>query len=184
MLPTDLRITSDLLWRSALAVAVFDAAYVLLLMRRVRPATFRALGVHVSVVGVLFFGGVWLVMAAVFWEAVYSYVFPAGARWLLPLGMGALNGAAVGLAWRLAARSPNPALRYCLLGGLWGVLTHLWAVARGIVAQPPMLQGAQPAAAVVFAGFEFALYWCLILTAAWLWRRVGLWLQRAVGVGV
>jgi hypothetical protein len=34
-------------------------------------------------------------------------------------------------------------------------LTHTWAVYRGVVDKPPMLQDASPVAAVVIAFFEY-----------------------------
>ena len=30
-------------------------------------------------------------------------------------------------------------VNYCLLGGLWGALTHMWAIHRGILDKPPMV---------------------------------------------
>jgi len=57
-------------------------------------------------------------------------------------------------------------LTFCLLGGVLGSLTHIWAVTRGIVTKPPMLQGASPLGAVVFAFFEYIFYWCTILLLA------------------
>lgn len=51
------------------------------------------------------------------------------------------------------------------------MITHLWAVYRGIVDRPPMLQGADPVAAIVIAVFEFMFYWCIMLSVALLLRR-------------
>jgi hypothetical protein len=62
--------------------------------------------------------------------------------------------------------SGKPVLTYCLLSGVLGSLTHIWAVYRGIVSKPPMLQGASPLAAIVFAFFEYIFYWCTILILA------------------
>ena len=49
-------------------------------------------------------------------------------------------------------------MRFCLFGGLWGMMTHLFAVSIGIVCKPPVLQGAAPVVAVVMAIFEFMFY--------------------------
>jgi hypothetical protein len=69
--------------------------------------------------------------------------------------------------WALALRSKwNPVLTFCLLGGALGSLTHVWAVRRGVLTKPPMLQGASPFAAVIFAFFEYIFYWCTILVFA------------------
>ena len=70
----------------------------------------------------------------------------------------------------------NPIINFCLLGGALGSLTHIWAVYRGIVTKPPMLQGASPLGAVGIAFFEHIYYWCIILTFAmitnWIWIKL------------
>jgi len=69
--------------------------------------------------------------------------------------------------WTISLRiKGSPVLTYCLLGGILGSLTHIWAVYRGLVTKPPMLQSVSPLAAVVIAFFEYIFYWCVILTAA------------------
>src|SRR5574341_1546938 len=104
---------------------------------------------------------------ASFWDSVYHYLFPAWARPFLPFFFGLLSAAmALGFWWGATRLSINPILTFCLFGGLWGMVTHLWAVYRGIVNKPPALQGANPVAAVVIAIFEFIFYWCLILGLA------------------
>jgi hypothetical protein len=49
----------------------------------------------------------------------------------------------------------NPVLGYCRLGGVWGSLTQIWAIYRGVVTKPLMLQGASPVAAVIIAFFAY-----------------------------
>ena len=86
--------------------------------------------------------------------------------WLLYAGISLLF-------WWLAVRlRGNAVVNFCLFGGLWGMITHLFAVSIGIVTKPPVLQGAAPAATVIFAIFEFMLYWCIILTIAVLLHHV------------
>jgi len=60
----------------------------------------------------------------------------------------------------------NPVVSFCLLGGLWGMITHMWAVYLGIVDKPPILQGVAAAAAVVVAVFEYVFYWSVVLVLA------------------
>jgi hypothetical protein len=93
-------------------------------------------------------------------------VFPAWSRWLLPPAQALLGAAVTLIAVRIAERLRHPVIAFCLLGGLWGSVAHVWAVYRGIMTKPPMLRGASPAAAVIFASFEFTLYYCLITLAA------------------
>jgi hypothetical protein len=71
------------------------------------------------------------------------------------------------LFWWLSLRLPGwPTLNFCLLGGLWGMVTHLWGVSRGLIDYPPMLQGVSVLAVAVMPIFEFVFYWCIILRIA------------------
>jgi hypothetical protein len=110
-------------------------------------------------------------MVCFFWEPVYHYVFPEWARWVIPPIYGVVFAAVGWLFYWLALRLPgNPVVNLCFLGGLWGMITHIWAIYRGILDKPPMLQGASPVAAAVMPIFEFIFYWCVILSTASLLR--------------
>lgn len=166
-MPTDVKITTELLLQGTLLFALIDGIYVPLLAWRLRRDFFLRLKWPLAAAAALVWYGIWAWAIGNFWETVYAYVFPAWARTWTPFI--ALVGAALaGLGlWVLAARlKGNPVLSFCLLGGSLGTLTHIWAVYRGVVSKPPMLQGASPLAAVVFAFFEYMLYWCIILTLA------------------
>ncbi len=173
VLPPDVRVTTEILWKAALVFAPIDAAWVALLARRVDARAFRSLRRPLLATSGIFWFLLWLVLTSgVYWEAVYHYVFPAWARWLVPPVYGLLFVGVARLFWQIAPRLPGAAVvNYCLLGGLWGSLTHIWAIWRGILDKPPMLRGASPLAAVVFPFFEFVLYWCLTLTAALVVQR-------------
>ena len=86
------------------------------------------------------------------------------------------------ILWESAQRFKfHPVIGYSLLGGLWGIGTHIWAVYRGVVEKPPMLQGASPVAAVVIAFFEYIFYWCVILSVAVLMQSGGKAFHRKTG---
>jgi hypothetical protein len=172
-LPPDIRITSEVLWRGALIFALIDAGFVPLLAWRIKPARFRQLKWILVGTMAVFFSAIWGALASYyFWEPVYHYIFPEWARWLLPPVYGLLFAAVGLLFWWLALRLPgNAVVNFCLLGGLWGMISHVVAVHGGIVDKPPMLQGASPVAAIVIAIFEFIFYWCISVSAAWLLRR-------------
>jgi vacuolar-type H+-ATPase subunit I/STV1 len=92
-------------------------------------------------------------------------VFPPGARWIIPPLYGILFSMAGLLFWWIATRLKKYAvITFLLLGGLWGVITHVLAIMRGILEKPPMLQGSGPAAALTIAAFEFIFYWCICLS--------------------
>jgi hypothetical protein len=174
---TDIKITTELLYRGMLIFGLIDAVYVPLLARRVSEETFRQLKWPLVIAAAFVWFGIWSWAMGGFWETVYSYVFPAWARAWAPWIAFVAAGAGVLALWALAVRMRGKSvLTYCLLGGILGSLTHIWAVQRGIVTKPPMLQGASPVAAIVFAFFEYMLYWCTILVlavvAAWITTRL------------
>ena len=178
MFPPGFRITSEMLWRGTLLFALIDAAFVPILVWRISKPTFRQLSRALFATTAIFWCCIWIWAVGNFWDSVYRYVFPGWARWLIPPVYGLLFAGVGLLFWWLATRLPGtPVASFCLLGGLWGMITHLWAVLLGIVEKPPVLQGAAPAAAVTVAVFEFMFYWCLILSIAallfhgWRWLR-------------
>jgi len=172
MLPDDSKITTVILLRGALFFALVDSIFVPVLLCRIKPTLFRQIKwVQVIIAGIIWFG-IWDWAIDNFWKTVYIHVFPAWGQYLIPPFFGLLMAIiALGL-WSLATRlTQHPVLGYALWGGLWGVCTHIWAVYRGIVTQPPMLQGASPVAAVVIAFFEYVFYWCIVLSLSALAHR-------------
>ncbi len=166
----DVKVTTEVLWHATLIFAPIDAVFVSILAWRVDRTAFSAFKKMLIVTTAIFWFTMWLVMTSgMFWDSVYHYVFPSWARWCIPPFYGLLFGAVAWLFWHLALRIPGRSVvNYCLLGGLWGALTHMWAISRGILDRPPMLQGASPVAAVVFPIFEFILYWCITVSVAFL----------------
>jgi hypothetical protein len=166
--PSDIKVTSKILWQGAFIFALLDIYFIAALIKIIKPASLREMKWILAVIMALFFCGLFGILASyVFWESVYSYVFPIWARWLLPPAYGLLFSAVGLLFWRFAFRLPgNAVATFCLLGGLWGIITHTLAIYRGILDKPPMLQGANPVAAVVIAAFEFIFYWCICLCLA------------------
>jgi hypothetical protein len=167
-------LTPELMYRAAVVVALVDAAFAALLWRWVgTDGVRRARGPLAAVAG-LFWLGVWVAVHSLAWESVYSHVFAAWARWIVP-PFYAVGFAALTLLWRaLALRAGRWAVpAWVALWGATGALTHTYAVfARGLLERSPMLQHLTPASAVVFATCEFAFYGCVILTIATRVQRV------------
>jgi hypothetical protein len=174
---SDIKITTELLYKGALVFALLDAVYVPLLVWRVNEEAFRRLKWMLVIVAGLMWFGIWGWAIGNFWETVYVYMFPAGAQiWIPWIAFLVASIVALGL-WTLALHVKGKVVPvYCLLGATLGGLTHMWAVYRGIVTKPPMLQGASPLAAVIIAFFEYLFYWCTILLLAavmdWIYRRL------------
>jgi len=69
------------------------------------------------------------------------------------------------LFWWIAVKLKSArVIVLCLFGGLWGIITHILAIQRGILEKPPMLSGAGALPALTIAAFEFIFYWCVCLT--------------------
>jgi hypothetical protein len=173
MVPLGSKITSETLWLGTLYFAAINAVFIPILAWRINPATFRRIKWALVFTAAIFWSSLWLWGLANFWDSIYHYVFPVWAHWLIPPTFGLLYAGISLLFWWLAVRlRGNAVVNFCLFGGLWGMITHLFAVSIGIVTKPPVLQGAAPAATVIFAIFEFMLYWCIILTIAVLLHHV------------
>jgi len=176
MLPLSSKITSAL-WLGTLYFAVIDAVFISILAWRINPAIFRRFKWALSITTAIFWSSLWTWGLANFWDSVYRYVFPSWAHWIIPPIFGLLYAGISLLFWWLALHlRGNAVVNFCLFGGLWGMITHLFAVSIGIVSKPPVLQGAAPVAAVIIAIFEFMFYWCIILSVAALlhlgWRKL------------
>jgi len=181
--PDDLRVTTEILWQAAIYFAVIDIVLITILHRIIKPKDLLELKwVLMIVMAIFFFLLFGSIVSIVFWDSVYSYVFPLWARWIIPAVYGICfslvglffrwlafrlhtNPALVGLFFRwLAFRlHTNPVIAFCLLGGVWGFLTHLLAIQRGILEKPPMLQGCSSISALTIATFEFIFYWSICL---------------------
>jgi hypothetical protein len=167
-IPGDLKVTTEILYKGALIFALIDIFYVIILFRLVKTGELVKLKWSlVTVIAIFFCFLLGFIMSVLFWDSVYSYVFPVWARWIIPPCYGLLFSVAGLLFWWIAVRFQRiSVLVFCLLGGTWGVLTHILAIERGILDKPPMLQGSSPAAALTIAAFEFIFYWCVCLSLA------------------
>ena len=166
------KVTTEILIRAAMLFALFGMVLVAYLARFIEPELFLLLKWKVTIVAAAFWFVIWLVMVIFFWEPVYHYVFSSVLRWFIPPLMAAFFALAGLFIWWAASHfTGHPVLSFCLLGGLSGIITHIWAIARGILEKPPMLQGVSPLAASIMPFFEFVLYWCIILGVAYAWQK-------------
>jgi hypothetical protein len=166
IIPDDLRVTTSILLKGALVFAMIDSVYVTILIKLVKPKDFVKMKWNLVFVMAIFFCVLFYsIMSLLFWDSVYSYVFPSWARWIIPPLYG-LAFALFGLLfWWISLHKPNiSVLLFCLFGGLWGIVTHVLAIQRGILEKPPMLIGSNPVAALTIAAFEFIFYWCVCLS--------------------
>lgn len=167
MSTSDVQLTSAMVWPLTLVVAIVDALLILGIRRFLPTGMYRGLPRQITLLSFLTFAAIWSIVLAWAWDWFYSYVFPTWMRYT-GLAWGTAYGA-VGLGmWWLSQRLPGrPAANFCLLGGLEGLLTHLWAIyGAGAVSKPPIMHGVDPFTMLIFAVFEMAFYWILILLLA------------------
>jgi hypothetical protein len=165
IISNDIKVTSEILWKGAMIFALIDIVFVYTLTRLIKPDYLLRMKWRLVIIMFLFFFILFgSLVSIIFWDSVYSYVFPSWARWIIPPAYGLLFSLVGLFFWWLAFRLPkNPVMNFCILGGFWGIISHVLAIQRGILEKPPMLQGASPIAALTIAAFEFIFYWCLCL---------------------
>jgi hypothetical protein len=163
----NIKITTDMLLKGALLFAILDMIFLPVLSRHVRTDFFITIKWNLVLATGLVWFGIWWSVLFYFWEDVYRYVFPAWSRHWIPFVFGLLMAGASLLFWMIAKNSNRiPIILFCLCSGAWGACTHIWAISRGIMTKPPMLQGGSPLAAILIAFFEFTFYWVIITTLA------------------
>lgn len=179
-------LTPALMYRAAVVVALMDAAFAALLTWRIGTEGLRRTRASVPIVAGVFWFGVWMSVHTLYWGPVYSHVFPAWSRWVIP-PVYALGFAGVAVGWRwLALRAPRLAVPvFVALWGATGALTHTYAIlGRGLLENSPMLVQLTPASAIIFATFEFGFYGCVMLTlSAFLQRALDRRGQRTTAHG-
>jgi hypothetical protein len=166
----DINVTSEMLWWGGFATALMDVGLVLFLARRIQRPRFRQLHWPVALAAGAFWLGYGLMLFALTWESFYAKFLPdPGNRSLGRSMLELLPYPIVGLAlWWLAARLPgNPAVSFCLLGGVQSVPEHLWGICRlGMLDKVPFLREASAVSVLAFAVPEYILYWGSVLSIA------------------
>ena len=175
----DIKVTSEMLWLSAAVTALIDVALILFLARRLRRPRFRQLHWPVALAAGVFWAGYGLMLFALTWESFYAKFLPDPANRSLARSMiELLPYPIIGLVlWWLAQRLPgNPAVSFCLLGGVQSVPEHLWGIYRlGMLDRVPFLQEASAASVLAFAVPEYVLYWGSVLSIAVLVQGAQQW---------
>lgn len=166
------RLSSELMWRATLVVAVLDAPLLILLGRGVSRSLFQKLKWHLVGATVILYAALWGVLASgYYWQSVYAAVFPQWARWLLPVAFGPAYGACALGFWALAVGTRRwPAVWFALMGGGVSLLGHWIGIRRGLL-RVPLLAEVSPASALSFGVVEFICYWCVIVGVSVASRR-------------
>jgi hypothetical protein len=160
-----IKVTTEILLKGAFIFALIDIIFVGILTKFIKHGDLFKMKWKLVIIMAIFFCLLFgSIVSILFWDSVYSYVFPAWARWIIPPLYGSLFSVVGLFFWWIASRiTKSQVIIFCLFGGLWGVITHILAIHRGILDKPPMLIGASPVAALTIAAFEFIFYWCICL---------------------
>ena len=176
------RLTSELMWRVTSITALIDVALLFLVARLVPARLFARLKWHVATAACIVYALLWGFLGSVlFWDTVYSAVFPGWSRWLLSVGFGLLYGALALAFWQMSVHAPRwQAVWFCLLGGGMSLAGHGIGIARGLL-QIPLLADASVISILSFGVVEFIVYWCAIVGLGVAIRRLGLAFQTRSG---
>jgi len=158
------RATSEGLWRATLIAALIDVPLLLLVSRWVSSELFYKLKWYLVGAAFVVYAVLWGTFGAVYyWDAVYSAIFPAWFRWLLPLVYGLLFGALALAFWQASILMTRwQVVWFSLLGGLMSLVGHGIGISRGLL-RVPLLANVSAVSALVFGVFEFIFYWCVII---------------------
>ncbi len=164
-LPTTL--TDSGYWISAAGAAVLAMPLVLACLALFRRERFARSRLEIAVAAALFWGVLATALTAGMWDSYYTHFAPDWQRRLAPLSAILYAGIAL-LLWWLARRTTKaPALAFLVLGGLESLVEHAAAIWRGgLLSKVPMLAGVTAAPVLLFAFFEYVIYWGLTLLLA------------------
>jgi hypothetical protein len=159
-------LTTSELWLSS---ALFGGAAILsLLPLRLlfERNEFERAGATFTISSAFFWGAVAVIFMRGFWEIYYRHFYPSWMRTLAPLSLFLYAGFGFGLWWLSLRLHIPPLLTFVVLGGLEGVLEHLFAIyALGIFKKVPFLGDLKVVPIIIFSFLEYALYWSVV---AWI----------------
>lgn len=170
--------TSELYWLSAGMLTLVDLTAIYCLSQCIPAARFRKVSFEISLVSLLFWGGLWSALMAndYVWEWCYCYVFSQTERWLMPPLMALLYSALSYGMWKIAMRLPfQPVITFSVLGAIISLPDHYYAIFVKDVLATPLLSNVSAVSAFVFGVFEFVFYWVVILSIAIFARSVLEW---------
>lgn len=167
------------LWVRILVTALIAVGCVLFLVWRVRPEQFRQLERKV-VAGAsgLFWGILAAILFVTYWQGYYSAFYADWVRWSVPLVVLIYGAVGLGLWWFATHLPGNPVVTFCVLGGIESVPEHLLGIYRLKILEVPLLRGLKPVPVLVFAVFEYVIYWSIVVLMMVLLQRGWQWWKR------
>ena len=160
------KLTPSEVWLSSLLFGVAAILCALPLCLLFNNEEFRQSGVEVTISSAFFWGAAAVLFMRGFWEIYYRHFYPSWMRNFAPVSLILYAGIGFGLWW-LSIRFRFPYfLTFVALGGLQGVLEHLFAIyVLGVLEKVPFLRDLNVVPVVIFSFWEYVLYWSVV---AWL----------------
>ncbi len=177
-------LTSSLFFRSAVSVGLLGLLLLFPLGLAWPADAFRKSRRAVVMGASLFWLGFTFVFVQAFWAGYYQFFYPGWMKWgILAVAFIVFPALAFVFHW-LACRLPaHPLIWFCLLAGLEAVVEHVVAwYATDLPAKVPYLTSLPLFPVLVFAFFEYQVYWAVALWLAWALTRLALardtWIRR------
>jgi hypothetical protein len=169
----DVRVTTPLIWTCTGILFILDAVLILLARRFISREGLIQMRWKLPIAAGSFFFLLWISVLIWGWDWFYRYIFSDQRRYLLPplFGVG-YTLLAICMVWLSLKLPGRPAVTWCVLGGVEGLFSHIYAIyGLGAVSKPPIMQGSDSFSVLIFAVFEKTFYWSLILLVTWsIWR--------------
>ena len=100
------RATSEVLWQATLIAVLIDVPLLIIVARGVSSGLFCKLKWHLVGAAFVVYAVLWGTFGSLYyWYTVYKAIFPAWARWWLPVAYGLLFGALALAFWRASVRA-------------------------------------------------------------------------------
>ncbi len=160
------KLTTSELWLSSVLFGGVAILSLLPLRLIFSSDKFERAGATLTLSSALFWGAAAVIFIRGFWERYYRYFYPSWMRTLAPLSFLLYAGFGFGLWWLSLRLHTPPIWTFVVLGGLQGVLEHLFAIyALGILEKVPFLGDLKVLPIVIFSFWEYWLYWSVV---AWI----------------
>jgi hypothetical protein len=125
----------------------------------------------------LFWLGFSFALEQVFWVGYYRYFYPEWMKWgILAVAFLVFPLLAFAFHWLACQLPKHPLIWFCLFAGSEAVIEHIVAwYGTGLPEKVPYLTGLPLFPIIVFAFFEYLVYWAIALWLAWLLTRVSIY---------
>jgi hypothetical protein len=170
----DIKLTDHNIWQSTLTFGLLGLILSVPLLLLYREESLRRSARLISISSAIFWGALATAVLIAAWKLYYQYLYPAWMRWLAPADA-LIYGLFALIMWWLAMRLPgHPLLWFLLLGGLEGILEHIFGIyGLHILDKVPWLQGISPFPVLIFSFFEYIVYWAVVGWISYGWLAVG-----------